>query len=165
MDTLQMNFTPPGELEFYRNAQNFLALKMGNKDHPRVQVRRALPLTDPMRYICVADMDDNELALLEDLAQLSEHQRELVCAELGLRYYYPVVTEIHSIKEKLGTYYFELSIGEHKKNAAIKDIGKNLRQLGGGAIVLTDIDGNRFFIPDVAAIKRRSLRALEPYLY
>ena len=165
METLLMEFTPVDLLDFYRNAQGFLALRTNDKDHPRVQVRRALPFTEPGRYVCVTDMDDNELALIEDIAQLSEPQRELIGEELDLRYYYPVVTDIKSIKEKMGTYYFTVMIGGHEKSAAVKDISKNLRQLGGGRVVLTDVDGNRFLIPDVYALKGKVLRRLEAYLY
>ena len=174
-NTLQTEFTPPDQLRFYRNPQGFLALEKfpsgegcpegGGVNYPRVQLRRALPFTDPTRWVCVADMDDNELALIEDIQAMGDHQRDLVCSELDLRYYYPVVTEIKSIKEKMGTYYFEVSIGGHEKNAAVKDISKNLRMLGGGTVVLTDVDGNRFMIPDVYAVKKKILRRLEAYLY
>ena len=164
-NTLQMEFTAPEKLHFYRNPQGFLALDLDDKSYPRVQLRRALPFSDPARWVCVTDMDDNELALIEDIAALGDNQRGLVCAELDLRYYYPVVTEIKSIKEKMGTYYFEVSIGGHEKNAAVKDISKNLRTLSGGTVVLTDVDGNRFLIPDVYAVKKKILRRLEAYLY
>jgi len=164
-DNLRMEFTPPENLRFYRNPQGFLALELGGETHSRIQLRRALPFTEPGRYVCVTDMDDNELAVVEDIESLGEENRELVLAELDLRYYYPVITDIKGVKEKLGTYYFEVSIGGHEKTAAIKDISKNLRQLGGGKIALTDVDGNRFLIPDVYAVKKKVLRALEPYLY
>ena len=168
MDTLNLEFTAPGDVRFFRNAQGFLGLelKSGEKTtHPRVQLRRALPLTNPSRFICVADMDDNEVAVLEDITLLDEDQANLVSAELDLRYYTPVVTEIRSIKEKMGSYYIDLSIGEHKKNAAVKDITKNLRQLPGSSIVLTDVDGNRYLIEDLSVVKTKALRLLEPYLY
>jgi len=169
MDTLNMEFTAPSALRFFRNAQGFLALERlsgeGNT-YPRVQLRCALPLTDPTRFVCVADMDDNEVALLEDIAQLNEEQAGLVSAELEQRYYTPVVTAIHNIKEKMGSYYIDLSIGEHKKNAAVKDITKNLRQLpGSSTIVLTDVDGNRYLIEDLGVVKTKARRLLEPYLY
>jgi len=160
-----MEFTSPNKLRFYRNPQGFLALELDGKKYLRVQLRRAMPFSDPTRYVCVTDMDDNELAVIEDIAALADWQQELVCAELDLRYYYPVVTEIKDIKEKLGTYYFEICIGGYEKNAAIKDIGKNLRMLDGKTVILTDVDGNRFLIPDVYATKRKVLRRLEAYLY
>jgi len=166
MDTLSMTFTQPGDVRFFRNAQGFLSLELGGETHPRVQLRRALPLTDPTRFVCVADMDDNELAVLEDITQLDEEQADLVAAELDLRYYTPVITAVRGIKEKMGSYYIDLSIGEHKKNAAVKDITRNLRQLpGSNTIVLTDVDGNRYLIEDLRVVKPKALRLLEPYLY
>ena len=170
METLQMNFTPPGDLDFYRNPQGFLALRIGGEDHPRVQLRRALPLSEPDRYICVADMEGKEVAVLEDIAAFDEAAQELLQAELGIRYFYPEVKQVKSVKEKMGAYYFSLLVdnagGEnHEKTIAVKDISKNLKQLGGGRIILTDVDGNRFLIPDVYKIQKKSLRMLEPYLY
>ena len=164
-DILRTEFTPAEQLRFFRNPQGFLALELNGTTHARVQLNRALPLTAPTRYICVTDMDDKELAVIEDIDALSEENRALVGAELDLRYYYPVVTDVRDIKEKLGAYYLSVSIGDYEKNVAVKDISKNMRQLGGGALILTDVDGNRFHIPNVYEIRRKCLRVLEPYLY
>jgi len=162
---LTTEFTPAADCRFYRNANGFLGLELNGTDHKRVQLSRALPFSDPGRYICVADMEGKEIAVLESLEDLEEDARALLEAELGIRYFYPIVTQVKSIKEKMGSYYLDLAIGEYKKTIAIKDISKNLKQLGSGKIVLTDVDGNRFMIPDVYRIQKKSLQALEPYLY
>jgi hypothetical protein len=158
-------FTPAADCRFYRNERGFLGLELGGADHKRVQLSRALPFSDPGRYLCVADMEGKEVAVLESLEDFGEEQRALLEAELGIRYFYPVVTQVKSIKEKMGSYYLDLAIGEYKKTIAVKDISKNLKQLGGGKIILTDVDGNRFLIPDVYQIQKKSLQMLEPYLY
>jgi len=158
-------FTPAADCRFYRNDRGFLGLELKDTDHKRVQLSRALPFSDPEQYICVADMEGKEIAVLESLAEFDGAQRELLEAELDIRYFYPIVTQVKSIKEKMGSYYLDLAIGAYKKTIAIKDISKNLKQLGGGRIVLTDVDGNRFMIPDVYQIQKKSLQALEPYLY
>ena len=162
---LTTEFTPAADCRFYRNANGFLGLELRGEDHKRVQLSRALPFSAPEQYICVADMDNKEVAVLESLEAFDPWQKELLEAELGIRYFYPIVTQVKSIKEKMGSYYLDLAIGEYKKTIAIKDISKNLKQLGGGRIVLTDVDGNRFMIPDVYQIQKKSLQALEPYLY
>ena len=162
---LTTSFTPAADCRFYRNANGFLGLELRGEDHKRVQLSRALPFSAPEQYICVADMEGKEIAVLESLDDFSEEQRELLEAELGIRYFYPIVTQVKSIKEKMGSYYLDLAIGEYKKTIAVKDISKNLKQLGGGKIVLTDVDGNRFMIPDVYQIQKKSLQMMEPYLY
>jgi len=158
-------FTPAAGCRFYRNTRGFLGLELKGEDHKRVQLSRALPFSDPGRYICVADMEGKEIAVLESLDDFEDEQRELLESELGIRYFYPIVTQVKSIKEKMGSYYLDLAIGEYKKTIAVKDISKNLKQLGGGRIVLTDVDGNRFLIPNVYLIHKKSLQMLEPYLY
>jgi len=158
-------FTPAADCRFYRNERGFLGLELGGEDHKRVQLSRALPFSDPERYICVADMEGKEIAVLEGLEDFDEEARALLEAELEIRYFYPIVTQVKSIKEKMGSYYLDLAIGEYKKTIAVKDISKNLKQLGNGRIILTDVDGNRFMIPDVYQIHKKSLQMLEPYLY
>ena len=162
---LAAEFTPPADCRFYRNPNGFLGLELRGEDYRRVQLSRALPFTAPGMYLCVADMEGKEIAVLEDLAGFDEASRELLQAELGIRYFYPEVTQIKSVKEKMGAYYFNLFVGDHEKTIAVKDISKNLKQLGEGRIILTDVDGNRFLIPNVYGIQKKSLRMLEPYLY
>jgi len=158
-------FTPPEECRFYRNARGFLGLKLRGEDYKRVQLSRALPFAAPGQYLCVADMADKEIALLESLELFDEESRALLEAELDIRYFYPEVTKIASVKEKSGAYYFSMTANGRESTVTIKDIGKNLRQLGEGRLILTDVDGNRFLIPDVYKIQKKSLRMLEPYLY
>jgi hypothetical protein len=160
-----MEFTDPGACRFYRNENGFLALELNGKNYRRVQLCRALPFTAPSQYLSVTDMDDKEIASLESLATLESAQQALLQAELDLRYFYPEVTQIKSIKEKMGSYYMELCVGAREKTVAVKDVSKNLKQLEGGELIVTDVDGNRFRIPNVYAIHKKSLRMLEPYLY
>ena len=164
---LTAEFTLPQDCRFYRNERGFLGLELKGEDYKRVQLSRALPFTAPGMYLCVADMEGKEIAVLEDLADFDGETQALLQAELGIRYFYPEVTQIKSVKEKMGAYYFSLLVGSenYEKTIAVKDISKNLKQLGEGRIILTDVDGNRFLIPDVYAIQKKSLRMLEPYLY
>ena len=154
-----------GDCEFYRNKNGFLAFKYQGKDYPRVQVLRAMPLTKPDVYICVNDMENNEIGILESLDSLEKSMADLVTEELGNRYYCPKISDISAIKEKMGFYYFDVLIGDYKKTFSIKDISKNIKQLHDGGIMLTDIDGNRYLIPDISKIAHKSARQLEPFLY
>ena len=164
-EALRLEFTPPERCRFYRNPRGFLAMELDGTDYKRVQLSRAMPITDPTKYVTVTDMDSKEIAVLEDLAALADDARALVEEELGVRYFCPKITQVKSIKEKLGSYYFEVLIGDFEKTVAVSDISKNLKQLEEVRILLTDVDGNRFEIPDVNAIPRKNLRMLEPYLY
>lgn len=152
-------------LTFYTNKNGFLCLKIGETDHKRVKLSRVLPFSEPYRYISVADMEGKEIGILRDTDSLPAEQAVLVKRELDNRYYCPAVTEIASIKEKMGYFYFDVKIGDYKKVFAAKDISKSIKMLDDQCIIITDVDGNRYLIEDVWAIDAKSRRRIEPYLY
>lgn len=65
----------------------------------------------------------------------------------------------------MGSFYFDVSIDGFKKTFGVKDISRNIKMLDSGAVMLTDADGNRFIIPDINALKPRTRRKIEPFLY
>ena len=163
-ETLKTEYVLPESCVFSKNKNGFLAAKINGKDYGRVILTRSLPLTCPNDYICISDVEKNEVGIIEHTAAFSSEQQALINDELAQRYYCPVITKIESIKEKMGHFYFDVLIGECKKSFAVRDISKSIRQHG-DAIDLIDIDGNRFRILDFEALPSKSSRKLEPYLY
>ena len=51
------------------------------------------------------------------------------------------------------------------KNAAVKDVNRNIRMLGDDRLIIFDVDGNRFIIPSLKELDKKSLKRLEPYLF
>jgi hypothetical protein len=81
-----------------------------------------------------------------------------------------VIYEIKSVKDKLGYIYLELLIGadgkeKHTKNCAVKDVNKNIRMIEGDAILIFDVDGNRYIVKSLTALDKKSRKRLEPYLF
>ena len=155
--------------EFYVTPGGFTALKYAGKDYKRIALRRALPIGHPMEYISVADKDNKEIGMIRSLCDLSEKQYGIVVAELDNRYYSPLVYEVKSVKDKLGYVYLELIIGrddlKYKKNCAVKDVNKNIRMLDDDRLAIFDVDGNRYIVPSLTGLDKKSLKRLEPYLF
>jgi len=165
LNTASIGLLDPAKIEIYTNPNGFLAMKNGNEDFKRVRLTRVLPFSEPFCYIAVSDTEGKEIGIIADLSELSQAQAELVKKELDSRYYCPTVSSISEIKEKMGYFYFDVMIGSYKKIFAVRDISRNIKQLQNGAIIITDVDGNRFIIPDIHAIGSKSRRKIEPYLY
>ncbi len=110
------------------------------------------------------DVENNELGILENIGAFSEEQQAVIHKELALRYFTPVIQDILAIKEKMGHFYFDVTVDGKKKSFTVKDLSKNVR-MHDNNIDITDIDGNRYRITDIKAISSRSRRKLEPYLY
>ena len=162
---MDIGILAPSDIEFYRNPQCFLAMKKGEEDIKRVKLSRVLPFAEPERYITVSDMDGKEIGIIRDLGELPEEQKAMALEDLSARYYCPEVTTIKSIKEKMGYFYFDVSFGTYKKIFAVKDISRSIKQIDEKCIVITDVDGSRYLIPDVWKIDTKSRRKIEPYLY
>ena len=65
----------------------------------------------------------------------------------------------------MGNFYFETVIDNNPKNFTVRDITKNLRFASENTLLIFDMDGNRYIIPDFDKIEEKSRRLLEPYLY
>lgn len=165
LNTTSVGFLDPQKCSFYINPKGFTALRIEDKDYRRVRLLRTLPLQRPFEYIGVSDMDKKEIGIIRNVADFSPEQREIIEKDLAARYYSPNITEIYSVKEKMGSFYFDVSIDGFKKTFAVKDISRNIKVLDSGAVMLTDADGNRFIIPDIDKLKSKTRRQLEPFLY
>ena len=163
-ETLRAEYVSPEKCVFSLNPNGFLAAEIDGKEFKRVILTRTLPLSLPDEYICISDIEKNEVGIIEKIADFSPEQQKLINSELSQRYYCPVIDNIETIKEKMGNFYFDVIIGGVKKSFAVKDITKSIRQHG-NAIDVTDIDGNRYRIADFNSIEAKSRRKLEPYLY
>ncbi len=163
-ETLKTEYVSPEDCVFFTGDGGFTGAEIRGEKHNRVILKRALPFGAPDDYICITDVENKELGIIEHVGAFSQEQQTLIKKELSLRYFIPVITEILSIKEKMGHFYFDATVQGVKKSFTVKDLSKNVRSHGEN-IDITDIDGNRYRITDFGSIAPRSRRKLEPYLY
>ena len=163
-ESLNTEYLHPEECIFYESDAGFIGAEIKDTKYDRILLKRALPFAAPDDYICVSDIERNELGIIEHASDFSEAQQALIGKELSLRYFTPVSSDITSIKEKMGHFYFDVKIGSVPKTFTVKDLSKNVR-MHDNNIDITDIDGNRYRIVDFSKIAKRARRKLEPYLY
>ena len=163
-ETLKTEYVTAEKCVFSKNKNGFLSAEIAGKKYDRVILTRSLPLSFPDEYIAISDVEKNELGIIQFVSDFSDEQQNLINEELSSRYFCPTVTELISVKEKFGHIYFDVKIGDFKKNFTVRDITKNIRYHGKG-FDLIDVDGNRYCIEDFDAMPSRCRRKLEPYLY
>lgn len=163
-ETLKTEYLTPDNCEFYSSPNGFLSARIKGEEYKRVVLSRALPLSMPEDYICIYDIEKNELGIIESVSAFGGDQQALIDNELSQRYFCPVITDILSVKEKFGNFYFDVKIGEYKKNFTVQNLTKNIRYHGEG-FDLIDVDGSRYRILDFKKISAKSRRKLEPYIY
>lgn len=149
---------------FSLNKNGFLQAEIDGENAGRVKIVCSQPLTAPYEYISVIGMDDRERGIIVNIDDFGGEQKEFILNDIKARYFCPEIDEIISVKDKMGSFYFDVLIGGKKKNFTVRDLGKNIRQQG-KSVTITDTDGNRYKIEDIGGINRKSRRKIEPYLY
>jgi len=150
--------------KFSLNKNGFLQAEIDGENVGRVKIVCTQPLTNPYEYISVISMEDKEHGIIKSIDNFSDEQKDYITKDIKARYFCPPISEITAIKDKMGSFYFDVIISGHKKNFMVRDLTKNIRQQG-NSVTITDMDGNRYKIEDIDAINRKSRRKLEPYLY
>ena len=135
------------------------------KTYERIFLHRAFPFDNPFSYISVLDKDNKEIGMISDLSVLAEEDAEAIRNELNRKYYTPVVKSIISMKDKFGFSYWKVMTDEGELNFTLHDTFHSLMKVDGGSrIFITDIDGNRYEIPDIEALDRKSYKKIELFL-
>lgn len=164
-DKLSIKFLNPADCVFSFNANGFLLMSLEGENKGRVKLIRTYPYTLTDEYICVHDLDDKEIGIIRDLNELDKDSCSSAKKELENRYYCPVVTSIKSVKERMGHFYFQTVIDGKEKNFTVRDITRNMRFATDDTLLIFDMDGNRYVIPEFEKTEPKSKRLLEPYLY
>ena len=130
----------------------------------RVSLRRDFPFEELWSYISVLNPEEEEIGLIRSVDLFGEETRTLLREELERRYYAPVILRIVSLKERYGFSYWKVETAEGEVEFTMHDTYKNLIHIDAKRVILLDVDGNRFEIPDVSALDKKSARKIELYL-
>lgn len=134
------------------------------KEYDRIFLHRAFPYDKPLEYISVLDRDSNEIGLIRDVMTLSEPIRTRVMDELRQKYYCPVIKSILSVRERYGYAYFRVLCEEGELSFTVQDVYRSMLKIGDGRIFISDIDGNRYEIPNIYELDRASYRRIELHI-
>ena len=134
------------------------------KTYERIFLHRAFPFDYPYSYISVLDSDSKELGIIADIDVLGAENARMLKAELDRKYYTPVIRQILSVKDKFGYSYWKILSDEGELSFTCRDTFQSLMKAGGARIFVNDIDGNRYEIPDVEQLDRKSFKKIELFL-
>ena len=153
------------ELRLFREPAWVLRLTIGSdRSYLKVKVVRAAPLSYPDRYISFLDGKDEEICMVDDLGELDEEARAIIAEELDRRYLTSVVEEVYSLRNEFGTSYWDVQTNRGRREFVVQNVAENAQWLGDHRVLLLDVDGNRFEIPNMEALDRRSLGLIEQVL-
>ena len=148
--------------EFYQK-NGFLYIKHNDCDQ-RAFLCRQFPFDFLWEFISVMNEEQEEIGIIRRLDDFSGEGRELLEGELNRRYYAPVIEEILQVKERYGFSYWRVKTKEGEVRFTLHDTYRSIIKAGENRLIMLDVDGNRFEIPDVSALNRKSYKKIELYL-
>lgn len=155
----------PGRVRLFRQPPWMLRLTIaGDRSYTRVKVVRAAPLSYPTQYIALLDERDEEILMLDSLDEVDGQLRTLLEEELERRYLTSVIERVESVRNEFGTSYWDVQTHRGRREFVVQNVAENAQWLGEHRLLLVDVDGNRFEVPRVDRLDKRSLACIEQVL-
>jgi hypothetical protein len=165
IETIHPIDVDPGKIRLFKEPEWILRMTIdGDRSYLRVKVVRAAPLTQPDRYFCILDIKDEAICMVENMDQLEEASRPFVFEELDRRYLTAEIQSIVSLQNEYGVSYWDVNTDRGRREFVAKSVSENAQWLGDSRLMIFDVDGNRFEVPDKEKLDKRSLGLLESVL-
>ena len=162
-ELLEMHFLTGENARFRRTEGGFVALTVkeageeqhseteaGTREYDRVGVYLTFPLTNPEEFISIREADEKakEIGIVEKLSALPADQQEMLREQIKLRYFRPVITKVLDVKDEYGYAYWNVVTTFGACRFTTQMSGDAVIHLSDSRLLVTDIDGNRYEIPD-----------------
>ena len=121
-----------------------------------LEPRRLFPLSGLTKYITLLDHDMKEVALIRDLATILPESRQAIEKCLDEYYMIPKITEIIDRKEKNGLLKYTVMTNYGERSFDIRNRHADIKNLYDGRVLFRDSDDNRYEIPDITKLDRKS---------
>ena len=161
-ELLEMHLLTSENATFSRTEGGFVSLKTEGKEYARVGIYLTFPLTNPEEFISIREADEKakEIGMIEKLSLLKPDQQEMIREQIKLRYFIPVITKVLDVKDEYGYAYWHAQTNFGVCRFTTRMSGNAVVSLSDSRLMVTDIDGNRYEIPDfyqLSVMERKKL--------
>jgi len=160
-----VRYLEPGKARITRSPMGSARLEIeGEVCYPRIVVRRLFPLSRPHQYLSLWVGDEQEIGIIRDPKEFDEETQRVLEEELAKRYFMPIIRRIHKVKERFGVHEWTVDTSHGTLTFSVRGLHDNLKQIPPHRILVTDVRGNRYDIPDVTALDSHSLAQIQRHL-
>ena len=165
-DLLELRYLTKENAKFERTPGGFVKLTYKDTTYDRVGVYRTFPVTMPDEFISIREANEKarEIGVIEKLSALDPEQAKMLKEQLDLRYFTPEITKIFDIKTEYGYGYFHVMTTYGECRFTIHNGGSSVVSLTDTRIVINDLDGNRFEVPDITKLTTNERKKLDLFI-
>ena len=128
------------------------------------ELHRMFPITGLTKYIALLDSEGNEIAVIRDINDLIPESKIVV--ENCLREYYmiPKITKFIKMSEKFKIWMWTAETDKRICTFEIRNHITAIKPLYDGRVLIKDANDNRYEIPDVNKLDKKSKKMILPKL-
>lgn len=160
-DPESLNFLDPATFELRREDGRLQCRLPGQTEWTEAKLLRMFPHTLPREWIAVLGPFGKEQGVLLNLEGMSRENRDLVLDELDRRYLTTRIVRLLSGKRRFDVMQWTAETARGKVSFITRGMRDQMQQPMPGYVIFSDVEGNRYEIPDVTALDPASRRLLE----
>lgn len=149
---------------FHLTEGGMLAVSVNGEQHPCVYVHCSFPHTHRTSYLSIRNIDNKEIGMVRSLDDVDGATAKLLEKQIQIRYYAPSITKLLAVKEEFGYSYWEAETDAGTCRFTVRGGGGQVKPVTPVRLLITDVDGNRFIIPDYTALSDKEFRMIEMFL-
>lgn len=125
-----------------------------------LEPRRLFPVSGLENYITLLDGEGKEHAIIRALKNLMPESREAIETCLNEYYMIPKIIAVTERYEKYGLLHWSVETNHGARSFVIRNRHSDLKMLYDGRILVRDSDDNRYEIPNLDSLDKKSLQLL-----
>jgi hypothetical protein len=129
-----------------------------------LEPRRLFPVSGLDKYITLLDGDGAEQAIVRDISQLEAESRTVLEQSLMEYYMVPRILRFIRMNENFKIWMWTVETDRGEYTFEVRDHNATVKQLFDGRVLIKDANDNRYEIPDINALDKRSKRMILPNL-
>ena len=135
---------------------------LGVRECP-VWVRRCFPWSAPGRFVSLRDDEEEEVALVRDLAELEADSRQALERALAEAGFVIEVEGVEEVEDEIEIRHFRVRT-EHGERSFQTLRDEWPRTMPGGALLIVDVSGDLYRVADPEALDKKSRKRLAAFV-
>ncbi|MHA7964892.1 DUF1854 domain-containing protein [Paenibacillus sp. CAU 1782] len=163
-DAAGISFLNRENASFYTTEGGMLAVKVGESEHSGVYVHSSFPHSNQTEYLSIRTHENKEIGMVRNLDDVDTATAELLRQQLQIRYFAPQITRLIKVKEEFGYSYWETETDSGICRFTVRGGVGQIKLVTPVRLLITDVDGNRFIIPDYTALSDKEFKMIELHM-
>ncbi len=130
------------------------------REYSNIEPRRLFPISGLTKYISLLDEKSNEIAIIRDIDTLMPESKKVIENSLNEYYLIPKIVSVIDRYEKYGILKWTVETDRGVHTFEIKNRGSDIKALFDGRILIRDSDDNRYEIPNLNELDKKSRKLL-----